>query len=283
VLIGTVGAMMGLPSVVSAWGKEGHEIVGKIAEKHLSSQARAAIDDLLSTSQFPSIGDGRLANWADAVKHSSFFQHKYPKNNLYHFIDIDIDADLASLALSSFCQSENCALSALEKFRTVLKNPSASQRDRVEALFFIVHILGDIHQPLHCAEHNQDHGGNLVQVQLHAGDHHATNLHSVWDTELVREAMGNLTIADYAARLISALGMDKRKEYQKGGLQDWILESHKIAREKVYKLGVPTGPAGAGPVVLTSNYLQDGTDIVEIQLMRGGVRLAQFLNDTFKE
>jgi hypothetical protein len=110
-----------------------------------------------------------------------------------------------------------------------------------------------------------------------------TNLHKVWDTELVQEAVGPLTLADYATRLTNTLSKEKRKQYQKGKVEDWILESHKIAREKVYKDKGNDIPADGTPHTLSSDYRLQGAEIVEEQLTKGGVRLAQFLNDTFKD
>src|SRR5262249_38423422 len=241
-----------LPSCATAWGKEGHELVGKIADKHLNSKARQAIDELLQAHQFRSLSDGRLTNWADAIRHSSFFKKKFPKMAQWHFIDINVDADLAKLDLASFCPNGNCALEAIKKFQAILKDPTKPIQDRREALFFIAHFIGDIHQPLHCAERNNDRGGNLVRIHIAGDNHHVTNLHSIWDTELVREAVGPLTLEDYATRLSSTLSTEKRKAFQKGTIEDWIIESHKIAREKVYKDKDAMIPADGSPHTLSS-------------------------------
>src|SRR5262249_26204871 len=99
----------------------------------------------------------------------------------------------------------------------------------------------------------------------------------------VREAVGPLTLEDYATRLSSTLSTEKRKAFQKGTIEDWIIESHKIAREKVYKDKDAMIPADGSPHTLSSAYLLEGAEIVEGQLTKGGVRLAQFLNDTFKD
>ena len=87
-----------LPCRVLAWGQEGHELVGRIADKHLNSRARQAIDELLQGSQFRSLSDGRLTNWADAIKRSAFYQRKYAKNPQWHFIDISVTAVRPSIS-----------------------------------------------------------------------------------------------------------------------------------------------------------------------------------------
>src|SRR5262249_55052573 len=106
-----------VPSRATAWGKEGHELVGKIADRHLTGKARAGIDELLQGHQFQSLSDGRLTNWADAIRSSAAFQHKFPKMAKWHFIDISIKADLATLNLASFCENEDCVLGAVKKFQ----------------------------------------------------------------------------------------------------------------------------------------------------------------------
>ena len=278
-----VAATAGAPSRAAAWGKEGHELVGKIADKHLNAKARRGIAELLQAHQFQSLADGRLTNWADAIRSSAAFRAKYPKMSQWHFIDIDVAASLDKLDLKEFCPGDDCVLGAITKFRKVLRDPTKSVPDRREALFFIAHFVGDLHQPLHCAERGNDKGGNLVKVQVEEGDRHTTNLHKLWDTELVQEAIGPLTLADYATRLTNTLSVERRKEFQKGKVEDWIVESHKIARAKVYvDKGVPI-PATGAPHPLSSDYMLDGAEVVEEQLTKGGVRLAQFLNDAFKD
>jgi hypothetical protein len=281
-----ITSLMGLtalPSSAVAWGKDGHELVGKIADKYLNKKARSEIEDLLEGHQFRSLSEGKLTNWADTIKNSSVFKKKYPKMAQWHYIDIDVDSDLAMLDLAQFCQKGNCVLDATKSFQAILKDPSKPIEDRREALFFIAHFIGDLHQPLHCAERNNDKGGNLVKVHLSSNDRHVTNLHKVWDTELVEEAKGTLTLSDYATRLATTLSTDTRKSYQKGKLEDWILEGHKIAREKVYKDKNVKIPGEGPPHTLSAEYILEGAEIVEEQLTKGGVRLAQFLNDTFKE
>src|SRR5262249_40048782 len=113
---------------------------------------------------------------------------------------------------------------------------------------------------------------------------HTTNLHKVWDTDLVLEAISGLSLADYTARLTRGLSTETQKKYAQGQIEDWILESHTIAREKAYKdNGVPIPMQAGHPHSLSATYISDGAGLVEVQLTKGGVRLAQCLNDTFKD
>lgn len=273
------GCLLLSPGRASGWGKEAHEVTGKIANAHLKSKARRAINDLLAGHEFRSIGDGRLSNWADSIRGSSFFRQKYPNAPKWHFIDVDVNADLATLDLSTFCPNGDCALGAIKKFRGKLNDPQETLQNRREALFFIVHFVEDIHQPLHCAERNDDRGGNLVRVRM-PHDNHVTNLHKVWDTEIVQDAMDPLTTTDYAAKLINTITPDIKAKHQAGKLEDWILDSHKLARTVVYDIGKPDKH---GVHRLTDDYVDKATEVIEEQLIKGGLRLAKFLNDAFKE
>ena len=272
---------MSCPTRALAWGKDGHEIVGKIAEKHLDKRAREAVEELLKDHQFKSLSDTKLVNWADAIRSSATYKEKYPKAPMWHYINIDVDADLAKIDVAAACKDGDCVYGALLKFQAIVKDPKKPLQDRREALFFIAHFVGDFHQPLHCAERNKDKGGNLVKVKVAANDSDTPNLHYVWDTVLVAKAQGALSTEDYATRLCDKLEAETRKEHQKGKLEDWILECHKVARAKVYK---DNGDAlKAEDHTLSEAYVKDGAATVEIQMVKGGLRLAQFLNDTFKE
>ena len=152
-----------------------------------------------------------------------------------------------------------------------MNDPKQPIQDRREALFFIAHFVGDIHQPLHCAERNKDKGGNLVKVNLAADTRRASNLHSVWDTPMVKKAMGELTVEDFVTRRTNALSAEKRQEYQKGTLEEWIIEGNKLARDKVYQDKGEKIPTDGKPVTLSDAYMREGGEVVDVQLVKGGV------------
>jgi hypothetical protein len=202
----------------------------------------------------------------------------------WHYINIDVAADPDNLDLAKFRGDGNNVLDAVLKLRETLKDKARPAQERREALFFICHFIEDLHQPLHCADREKDRGGNLVRVRLPGDDGGEYNLHAVWDTPLVETAMGPFTPADYAGRLTNGLSAEQRKELQKGTVADWVVEGYKIAREKVYKdkgAALP-GPGGARHT-LSQDYVLEGALVVEGRLTRAGLRLAQFLNDTFKD
>jgi hypothetical protein len=271
-----------LPSRALAWGKQGHEITGRIADKCLDEKARAAISELLKGHQYQSLADGRLNTWADAVRSSAEFRRKYPRMAEWHYINIDVAADPKKLDIEKYRNGGENVIDAIKRLRVVLKDKSKPLQDRREALFFICHFVEDLHQPLHCVDREKDRGGNLVKVRLPDG--RDFNLHAVWDTPLVEVAMGPFTAADYAGRLTNALTAEQRKELQKGTVEDKVVEGYKLARAKVY---TDKGAALPGPGdvrhTLSQDYVLEGAAVVEGRLTRAGLRLAQFLNYTFKD
>src|SRR5687768_4856710 len=144
--LGVVTLVVTAPPAAWAWGEEGHVAVARIAENHLSAKARAGIGDLIGDR---SISDKKVALWADLIKKSSLFQKKYPRNQTWHYIDLPAGVENPSIA--EFCKDDNCVVEAVKRFRAVLADPQAGELQRKEALFFLVHFIGDLHQPLHCA------------------------------------------------------------------------------------------------------------------------------------
>jgi len=155
----TLATMICLPERAEAWGPKGHELVGKIADKHLTKQSSDAISELLEGHQFKGLSDGRLPNWADKIRGISIYKAKYKNNDKWHFLDIDVDRKLDEIKLKDVEKDDN-VLMALKQFKAILKDPEKTTVQRREALFFIAHFVGDLHQPLHCAMRNNDRGGN---------------------------------------------------------------------------------------------------------------------------
>jgi hypothetical protein len=152
------------PGRAAAFGRAGHAVVGKIADIYLTDKARAALKELLKDHEYKSLPDEPLPNWADAVRSSGALRKKYPDMDMWHYIDVDVDVPLDKLKIDDYRKDGKCALDALKECQKVLKDETQPLQDRREALFLIAHIVGDLHQPLHCAERNKDKGGNLVRV-----------------------------------------------------------------------------------------------------------------------
>lgn len=258
--------LFGGASSARAWGPAGHEITASIAELHLTPKAKAGIAELLGSNRH--ISDNGVANWPD------FIRHDRPESAPWHFVDIPFDA--VRYDAKRDCKDGQCVVEAVERFATVLANTNATFVTRNEALRFLIHFVGDLHQPLHCAERNGDRGGNLRTMTI-PGEKKAGNLHKVWDMELVRECLGNESITNFARILNARVTPEQQQEWTRGTTADWAWESHQLAIEHTYK-GIP---ADGEPIPLTAAYITANRPIVELQLTKAGLRLALLLNKAF--
>lgn len=259
--------MLLLPSVTRAWGGDGHQIVCLIAEDRLTPAAKAGIHELLGKDV--NISDAEIANWADQVR------RERPETAPWHYVDIPFDAQ--SFDEKRDGRHGNNVIDKISDFEAVLKDSKTSKNDRAEALKFLVHFVGDIHQPLHCAERNKDKGGN-TRLVFFLDQPKAMNLHQVWDTAILLHRKGNTRIAAYADKLGTEITQDQAAEWAKGTPTDWANESHALAVKVVY-VGVP---ADGPPPKLDENYVETAGSVVDRQLERGGVRLATILNRIFQ-
>lgn len=180
-----------------AWGCEGHQIIAYIAEAHLNPHARAAALKVLAAGPI----DPQLSRYCQPVSEDPFadastwaddFRSQHPETGPWHFIDIPRGAHKGPLA--RYCApATGCVVNALEVQLRILKNPKSSASDRADALRFIIHLVGDIHQPLHDTTNN-DEGGNCVPVEFFSElpketnterESFEPNLHWVWDVGLI--------------------------------------------------------------------------------------------------
>jgi hypothetical protein len=252
--------ILACPIAVFAWGVEGHSLVARIAEAQLTTAVRARVAEIL--------GPGRtlasVANWPDEVRRTR------PETAPWHFINIPIT--VPHLDRSRDCPTDNCVLARINILRETLRDPATPAAARTEGLMFLIHFVGDMHQPLHCAD-NQDKGGNGVPVSL-AGQR--MNLHSAWDT-------GLLTRIGTEEELLPALLEESLKHAQKwrrGTVDDWAEEAHKSARRKVY--GKLSKSANSNPVLLDAAYEAMAATLIRTQLEKAGVRLARVLNEALQ-
>lgn len=255
----------------SAWGPAGHEIVGRIAAQHLTATTANFIHELLNTGNTNAeiqIADSSVANWADWIRKDN------PETAPWHFVDIPFEADRYDPARDC-CQPAGCVVEAVERFRQELADRRTNPAVRVAALKFLVHFVGDIHMPLHCAERHGDRGGNLVWV-LWPGDSQATKLHAIWDSNLIESQLHDrqLTALAYAVQLNDSVPAARVRAWSAGTPADWAWESHQLAIAEIYGTIPESGPAHP----LAAAAITKSQDLVAEQLTKAGLRLAELLN-----
>jgi hypothetical protein len=247
-------AVAGPPSAANAlWYDLGHRVVADIAEERLMPVAARAVRDIL--------GGQRLSDasvWADNIK-----QYRHDADPL-HYVNIPLGA--AAYVAERDCPHGKCIIAAIESDRQVLANPAASTLDRAEALRFLIHFIGDLHQPLHVAD-DGDRGGNRRAVYLE-GD--SMNLHQVWDGELLNRY--GLNERTYLAELRREMDTMDLAVLERGTVVDWAMEGHRIAVQRAYR--VPRGGR------LDQAYVKANRPIVDHVVIAAGVRLAKVLNET---
>ena len=259
-----------MPSPALAWGKTGHRVVAAIADTQLSGLARAHIKEILGGAE--SLDEA--ANWPDEMRSApgAFWQKTATP---WHYVTLNG-------IIYDHAPPEGDALEALSHFRSVLQDPNASLADKQLALRFMVHLVGDLHQPLHVGK-CCDKGGNDVKVSWFGKP---TNLHAVWDSQLIDDEQ--LSFTELAAKLERHTSETDIVSWWDINPRDWISESAEI-REQIYaNIPSPAKPKdkkskGEALPDLSYTYVYKFTPVVERRLQQAGVRLAAYLNDIYSK
>jgi len=252
--------MRALPKVLAAmaialggpvpWGYDGHWIVGAVAWRYLDPPAQAAVLDLLDGKRLADV-----ASWADEVKKDREEQH-------WHWLNVPRPATSVGRDAAA---GEN-VVGAIERYSVILGDSSASRRERSEALKYLVHYVGDVHQPLHVS-YADDAGGNRVAVEFFGDE---TDLHSVWDTGILRRH--NDDRAEFAGELLQSITPERLAVLRvERDPVAWANESLALTRQIYADL-----PGYRGR--LLTRYQKAHVAIVERRLVAAGVRLAALLN-----
>lgn len=272
------------PSSGAAWGYEGHKIVAAIARGYLTPAAKAKVDALLATDTDSLEPHDMLsaATWADS------YRNAHRETAQWHFVDIELgrpDLDAAcfghppSARPASTGPAQACIVNRLNAFEAELADPATPEVERIMALKFVLHFVGDVHQPLHASD-DEDRGGNCVRLAL--GGTRTSNLHSYWDTGLVTP-LGSDPVA-LAASLTEKITPTERAAWSTGDAKAWALESFGVAKAVAYWPGVPAGcSTDSMPVTLPAGYEAKAQAAVALQLEKAGVRLAWVLNRALAE
>jgi nuclease S1 len=240
------------------WSLEGHRLVARLAEGMLTTAARARLAAILHADE----SLASVAGWADDVR--PFRKQTEP----WHFVDIPITR--SHLEMQRDCPQGNCIIGKINDFRTLLQEKSTSSEQRHEALLFLVHFAGDLHQPLHCST-NDDRGGNDTAVRFRG---QAMNLHRLWDRALLERMPAE---DELYLKLRRSITPEQIAEWSQGTAADWAEESFQVSRQVTY--GNLPKVAPAKTMEIPDAYEKMAEPIIERQLEKAGVRLASLLND----
>jgi hypothetical protein len=246
------------PAAARAFGSSGHRIVGYVADRHLCAQTRVALKPLLAGQTLAEAG-----TWPDRIRRQPAWQHTRP----WHYINV---SDHGSVAMVARRSSDN-VLAALARFEKELRDSSLGDQQRGLALRFVAHFVADIHQPLHVGRES-DRGGNLIPVRV---GKRKTNLHAVWDADLLRIA-GAPGPREWVRRQPIPGGAEVLRQ-QRASPLDWAKESQAL-RPSVYAFD----RAGKGPFPLAPDYLDAARALAAERLLTAGIRLAGRLNAAFQ-
>ncbi|OKS89071.1 S1/P1 nuclease [Mucilaginibacter polytrichastri] len=250
-------ALLYAPAQVVAWGTQGHRIAGQIADSYLSPKAHKAVQEILGNESV-----AITSNWADFIKSDPSFSYLYT----WHFIDFDKPYTYDEMVAFLHTDKNTDAYTKLEFMIGELKKKDLSKENKLLYLRMVIHIVEDIHQPLHTG-HTTDKGGNDIKVNWF---NEPTNLHSVWDSKLID--FQQLSYTEYAT-MINHTTTVQRAAWQKEPVSKWIYDSSTLA-DKIYNDVKPED-------TLNYKYNFKYISVVNEQLLKAGVHLAGLLNQIF--
>ncbi len=275
------------PLPVFSWWEAGHQVVARIAVDHLTPAARTRIARILNVTDSPeAVSDAlaRASTWADETKNDT-------GTGAWHYIDLTLQDKKSDIPAR--CKDDNCAPARIRLFAVQLKAQRANGRwSELEALRFLVHFVGDIHQPLHTID-DADLGGNCERLDPPV--YTAKNLHALWDGGIIKAMdVDEKTLAADLETEIEHLSARHQRALAAGTPNDWVWESHELASKDVYyKLHIPVEPVEFpekcvdAPAAITefkpqidTLYVDSMKPVVREQLEKAGLRLAKILNES---
>lgn len=262
VLIGVLLLCLGV-QVGWAWGREGHRLTALVAEAYLTPEAKVRVAQLLGNETLADV-----APWADA------YRVDHPETGPWHFVDIplkegnfDRKRDCPVSKVDPKSPWRDCVTDRIFYFEGRLGDESLSTEERAFALKFLVHLIGDIHQPFHAV--GDARGGNDIAVSFLGSsmcDSYNCNLHGVWDSMIIEEQ--GLNEKKYTQRLLREIKDNQWEQSSGGEPTTWANLSHQFAEQAM----VPSG------ALITREYVQKESKIVDAQLALAGLRIAHVLN-----
>jgi hypothetical protein len=250
-------ALLTLPTFALAWGREGHQIVAAIAESRLTEKTQAEVRRILEGDSMSAV-----SVWSDVVR------PQRRETAPWHYVNIHINEDVMD---PNNCPGGDCVTTIISDLEALLRRADTlSDLERQEALKHLIHFIGDQSQPLHNANED-DLGGNTKTVAWYGRN---MNLHSVWDTGIIRRErdIRSITVDDLCRELNAEIRPEQIRLWIQGTPVDWTNESHRVAIEFAYPGWSPE------PDEL---YFRKSIGAVRVQLQKGGIRLAHVLNRVY--
>lgn len=249
----------------SAWGPLGHRASARLAERHLSPEAKAAIRELLEEGETLA----EASTWPDEHRRD------LPRSGPWHYVDVPLDQDRYDDRFTGDVPEKGDIVPKIREFRAVLKDRSRPIEERRFALRFLAHLIEDLHMPLHVGE-NHDKGGNATQVRFFD---EGTNLHRLWDSEMLAHATPDE--GKWVQLLLSMDTPEARKQAMSGTVEDWATESLHAAK-RAY-IDPETGRIIRSGTKLGDAYQMRHLPVARRRLYQSGIRLAMVLNEVFSD
>ena len=246
-----------LPANAMAWGLLGHRVVGEIAQNYLNKRAGREVKMILGNESL-----AMASNWADFIKSEP--SYNYIGN--WHYINLPASLSSEQLQGKLLQDTATNAYTKIRFLSTELKNKSLDQDKKVMYLRLLIHIVGDLHQPMHTGRF-EDLGGNRVLLSWFG---QPSNLHRVWDSDLIESQ--ELSYTEYA-RSVNFIDKSRLFQMQNEDVNLWVEDSYRVS-EKIYS-NVKSGDK------LSYRYIYDYLAVANQQLLKGGVHLAALLNQIF--
>jgi len=239
------------------WGKTGHRIVGEIAERQLSDDVKDIVYDILDGESLAVV-----STWADEMRSNPNWR-PYDK---WHYVNLPLDLEYPDANVP-----EENVVTIIERCVAILKSPMADKEMKKFYLKYLVHLVGDLHQPMHTGRY-EDYGGSKIPITFKGrkGSDNKTNLHVLWDTNLIDDF--KMSFTEWSNHLQNKY---RKEEVKQSNVLEWTFESHWWAKD-IYKNTPPNS-------YLSYDYVYRYQPVLEKRLYKAGVRLGNLINDIFGE
>ncbi|MEC5395444.1 S1/P1 nuclease [Bergeyella sp. RCAD1439] len=240
-----------------AWGTTGHRVIAEVAENHLNGRAKKELRKLIGSQKL-----AYWANWPDFIRSDTTGVWK--STEAWHYVNIPPQSDRAVFEQMLQSQKGPNLYTEIKRLSSKLKNRQTPSAERAIALRFLVHLMGDLAQPMHIGR-QEDLGGNKIKLSFFG---EPTNLHALWDSRLVDHS--RYSYSEYA-RVLDVKNRRERRAIMAGSLEDWFYEYHQVTNTIYAYTGAEKNYA--------YDYVYRFNDVLERQLYYGGLRLAKVLNE----